>query len=70
MVEGWKTARIYPIHKGGEVSEPENYRGVSLLDIGYKILASIMDNRLKKLAEEEQTLEIESGRVQSRKKHA
>ena len=46
-IGGWKTAKIYPIHKGGEKNETGNYRGVSLLDIGYKVLTNIMNVRLR-----------------------
>lgn len=41
-IEGWGIARIYPIHKGGEEEDVKNYRGVSLLDSGYKLYATIL----------------------------
>ncbi|XP_033213799.1 uncharacterized protein LOC117170865 [Belonocnema kinseyi] len=44
---GWRKARIYPIHTGGEEKDTGNYREDSLLDIGYKILETIMDRRLR-----------------------
>lgn len=42
LIEEWKTARIYPIHvyKTGDENEVSNYRGVALLDAGYKLLAN------------------------------
>lgn len=42
----WKTARIMPIFKGGDNYLTIDYRGISLLDVGYKILTRILDNRL------------------------
>ena len=46
MIYGWRTARIYPTFKGGEENGTNNYRGISLLDIRYKIIAGIMNHRL------------------------
>ena len=48
----WRIARIYPIFKGGEETNVNNYRGVSVLDIGYKIMAGIMNKRLTTWIEE------------------
>ena len=47
IIEGWRTARIFPIHKGGDENDIKNYRGVSLLDLGYKVMTTIMNNRLR-----------------------
>lgn len=44
---GWEKVRIYPIHNGEEEEDTGNYRGGSFLDIGYKILATIMDRGLR-----------------------
>jgi len=35
--EEWRTAIVMPIHKKGERNNPDNYRGISLLNTGYKI---------------------------------
>ena len=43
MVKGWEISRIFPIFKAG---------GVSLLDVGYKILTSIMVRRINRWVEE------------------
>lgn len=53
---GWEKARIYPIHKAGDENEAVNYRGVSLLDIGYKLLTSIMARRMNDWIEKKKVL--------------
>lgn len=52
MIKGWDGARIFPIFKEGEEGEVKNYRGVALLDVGYKVLAKILAARLGKWMEE------------------
>jgi hypothetical protein len=37
---------ICPIHKKGDVTTCSNYRGISLLSVGYKIFSNILFNRL------------------------
>lgn len=51
--EGWRKARIVLIHKGGDEDITENYRGISLLDVGYKLLMTLMAERLNNLADKE-----------------
>ena len=46
-------ARIFPIQKKGDTESVKSYRGVSLLDIGYKILATIKAKKLSSLLEKE-----------------
>ena len=48
MVKGWEISRIFPILKAGNEDKSGNYRGVSLLDVGYKILTSIMVRRINR----------------------
>ena len=38
LIEGWDIARTYLIYKAGDEDDTAHYRGVSLLDIGYKLL--------------------------------
>lgn len=42
----WEKARIITIHKTGDENTTENYRGISLLNIGYKLLTCMMAERI------------------------
>lgn len=53
---GWETARIFPIWKAGDTEKAENYRGIALLDVGYKMLTNIMANRIRNWLEKEKLL--------------
>jgi len=46
-----KTAFFIPVHKKGGRNNPDNYRGISLLNTGYKIYSKIIAKRLKAIAE-------------------
>ncbi|KAI5738424.1 hypothetical protein M8J77_006867 [Diaphorina citri] len=45
LPEDWSTAIIHPIHKKGDKSDPNNYRGISLLSVTYKIFSRALLNR-------------------------
>ena len=45
--EEWRTAIFIPIHKKGDRNNPDNYRGNSLLNTGYKIYSKIIAKRLE-----------------------
>lgn len=46
MPEGWKNSIICPMYKKGDKQACENYRGIALLDVVYKILARIIRKKL------------------------
>lgn len=50
--EGWKEGWIFPIFKKGDRQKAENYRGITLMDTGYKILAMIIEEKLRKETED------------------
>ena len=45
--QDWKCALIHPLHKKGDKTNPDNYRGISLLPVTYKILSKALLNRLE-----------------------
>lgn len=47
MPEKWKEAVLIPIYKKGEKCVCDNYRGIALLDVLYKILATLLAARIK-----------------------
>jgi len=46
LPEDWKESTIVPIHKKGDKTDCNNYRGISLLPTTYKILSNILLSRL------------------------
>lgn len=50
--EDWLTGRLKVLPKKGNLKDPNNWRGIMLLDIGAKIVASIISERLQDLLEE------------------
>jgi hypothetical protein len=49
--EVWQRASIISIPKKGDLTDTNNYRGISLINLGVKIAAKIMANRISRLAE-------------------
>src|SRR5215469_7400621 len=47
----WRNAVITPIFKKGDRREPQNYRGISILNTCYKIYAKILTIKLQKYSE-------------------
>jgi hypothetical protein len=52
LPEEWKESIIVPIHKKGDETDFNNYRGISLLPNTYKIWSNILLSRLIPYAEE------------------
>ena len=49
--ESWKHSRIYPIHKGGDQADMNNYRPIALISNLYKLLTNIINRRLMLVCE-------------------
>ena len=52
ITSNWCLDIISPIHKEGITSNPDNYRGISLINILLKILCTMMNNRLNEYCQE------------------
>ena len=44
--DDWALGLIYPVHKKGDKSDPQNYRKVSLIPSLAKVFESVLENRL------------------------
>lgn len=51
ILEGWKEGWIFLIYKKGDRKKAENYRGITLMDTSYKIMAMIVEEKLRKETE-------------------
>ena len=51
MPTEWYTALIIPIHKKGSKLTCSNYRGISLLNVMYKILTKLIARKLERYSE-------------------
>ena len=47
----WKNAFITPIHKGGSLENPNNYRGISIISCAAKLFNTILTRRLDEFLE-------------------
>ena len=46
--EEWSLAIIQPLHKKGDLNVPDNYRGISLLNICSKLYSFVLNKRITK----------------------
>lgn len=61
LPEGWKKALILPIFKNGEENDTNNYRGISFLDAGYKLVTGMEMERISTWIEKEKKLKESQG---------
>lgn len=40
----WSKATLIPIHKKGDRSNPDNYRGIALLSVAGKVLTRLLNH--------------------------
>ena len=59
--ESWCNSLIIPIHKKGLQTDPNNYRGISLLSVFGKVFMNIMNVRISKWCERNEILCQEQG---------
>ena len=52
----WAKAIIQPIHKKGDTTNPDNYRGISLLSCVSKLYTSVINSSLTQWAEDNDVL--------------
>jgi hypothetical protein len=52
LPDQWKAAIIVSVHKKGDKTDCNNYRGISLLSTSYKILSNILLSRLSPYVDE------------------
>jgi len=52
MPQEWGTAIICPIYKQGDKLECRNYRGISLLNVTYKIFTNLLTRNIEPYVEE------------------
>ena len=57
----WSLSLIVPIHKSGELDDPNNFRGISLNSFLSKLFTSIMNSRLMDTLEEQNLIDMLSG---------
>ena len=54
MPEAWQRSNVFLLYKKGDLSDPKNYRPISLLGVMYKLVASFLSESFSILAEKHQ----------------
>ena len=54
--KGWRTGLVDPLMKKGEGVKEEEYRGITLIPVGYKIYAEVVRRRLEEQREEKESI--------------
>jgi len=49
--EDWSVALLHPLHKKGDLNQPDNYRGISLLNICSKLYSFVLNKRITRWVE-------------------
>ena len=52
MPKEWTMTIIYPVHKKSDKMDCQNYRGISLVSVIYKVFAKILAKRLSPFTEQ------------------
>ena len=59
--DAWTEAIIQPLHKKGNTQDPNNYRGISLLNVCSKLYSYILNKRLVTWIEENGSIGEQAG---------
>lgn len=57
LPEEWRAGIVKPIYKKEDIDKMENYRGITLMDTGYKIYVEWIKKKLEKEREEKEILD-------------
>ena len=61
MPQAWKQSHITPVHKGGSLDEPSNFRPISVVSVVAKILEKIVSTQLSSYLEDHKLLHPHQG---------
>jgi hypothetical protein len=49
--ENWQAAVVVPVPKKGDLTLVDNYRGIALMSVGLKVVATVIARRVQRMAE-------------------
>ena len=61
LPEQWRVGTVVLLYKKGNASLPENYRPITLLPVGYKVVASMLQKRLQQGGAEQRIRQTQYG---------